>query len=153
MKARVCVLTLSLLFCASVCFAQDAQMGTWKLNHNASKFVPGATKNTTVIYEPAGDSIKITVKGTDRNGNSVHSEWTGKFDGADYPVTGDPNADARSYKLANARTLNFNAKKDGQVTVRGKVVISADGKTRTVTTEGKDAQGKKTKNVAIYEKQ
>lgn len=152
MKVKTTALILCLFFVASVAFAQDAQMGTWKLAHEKSKFTPGATKNTTVIYEASGDSIKITVSGTDRSGNAVRSEWTGKFDGADYPVTGDPNSDARSYKLVNERTLTFAIKKGGKVTGRGKVVVSADGKTRTVTSSGTDAEGKKFKNVAIYEK-
>jgi hypothetical protein len=127
-------------------------MGTWKLNHDKSKFVPGATKNTTVIYEAAGDSVKIIVNGTDRNGNAVHNEWTGKFDGMEYPVTGDPDSDARIYKLVNDRTLDLTVKKGGTVTGRIKIVVSADGKTRTVTTSGRDAQGKKFKNIAVYDK-
>jgi hypothetical protein len=153
MKAKAIALTLFLFFAATVCFAQDPQMGTWKLNHDKSKFVPGATKNTTVVYEAAGDSVKITVNGTDRNGNAVRNEWTGKFDGKEYPVTGDPDSDARIYKLVNDRTLDLTVKKGGTVTSRVKIVVSADGKTRTVTSQGRDAQGKKFKNIAIYEKQ
>ena len=41
----------------------------------------------------AGDSVKVTTDGTDRDGKPVHGEWTGKFDGKDYPVTGDPTTD------------------------------------------------------------
>ena len=33
------------------------------------------------------------------------------------------------------------------------IVVSADGKTRTVITSGTDAEGKKVKNKAIYDKQ
>lgn len=36
-------------------------------------------------------------------------------------------------------------KKDGKVTATGRVVVSVDGKSRTVTTSGTDTQGKKTK--------
>jgi hypothetical protein len=36
-------------------------MGTWKLNEAKSKIPAGATKNHTVVYEAAGDSIKVTV--------------------------------------------------------------------------------------------
>jgi hypothetical protein len=153
MKAKAIALTLLLFFTATVCVAQSPQMGTWKLNHDKSKFVPGATKNTTVIYEAAGDSVKIIVNGTDRNGNAVHNEWTGKFDGMEYPVTGDPDSDARIYKLVNDHTLDLTVKKGGQVTSKVKIVVSSDGKTRTVTSSGRDAQGKKFKNVAVYDKQ
>jgi len=128
-------------------------MGTWKLNEAKSKLDPAVAKNTTVVYEPAGDSIKVTVDGTNPDGTPAHNEWTGKFDGKDYPVTGDPNSDARAYKEVNANTLEITLKKAGKVTGTGQIVVSADGKTRTVTTTGTDAQGKKFKNVSVYDKQ
>jgi len=97
--------------------------------------------------------VKVTVEGTDSDGKPTHNEWTGKFDGKEYPVTGDPTSDARSYKKVDDRTLQFNVKKDGKVTVTGRVVASADGKARTVTTSGTDPQGKKFKSTAVYDKQ
>src|SRR6266498_5386314 len=150
MKAKTIVLTLALYFCAAaVCYAQDVQMGTWKLNEAKSKLAAGVAKNNTVVYEAAGDNVKVTVDGTDRNGKPTHNEWTGKFDGKDYPVTGDPASDSRSYKKVDDRTLGLTVKKGGKVTVSGRIVVSADGKTRTVTTTGTDPQGKKFKNIAV----
>ena len=154
MKARTSVLTLALCFVAgAACFASDAQMGTWKLNEAKSKVAAGMPKNNTVIYEAAGDSVKVTIDGTDSDGKPAHNEWTGKLDGNDYPVTGDPNSDARSYKQIDDRTLGFTAKKGGKVTITGQVVVSADGKTRTVTASGTDPQGKKFEITAVYDKQ
>lgn len=154
MKLRMTLLTLALCFTASgVCFAQDAQMGTWKLNEARSKIAPGGVKNHTVIYEPAGDMIKITVDGVNGDGSAAHNEWTGKFDGKDYPVTGDPTSDARSYKRLGARTIGFTIKKDGKAIVEGRVVVSSNGKKRTVTTTGTDSQGNKFKSVGVYDKQ
>jgi hypothetical protein len=153
MKTRTILLALALCFVAgAVCFASP-QMGTWKLNEAKSKLAPGMAKNNTVVYEAAGDSVKITVDGTDPAGKPTHTEWTGKFDGKDYPVTGDPTSDARSYKTVNARTLGLTIKKDGKVTVTGRIVVSADGKTRTVALSGTDAQGKKFTSTAAYDKQ
>jgi hypothetical protein len=128
-------------------------MGTWKLNEAKSKFAPGAAKNNTVVYEAAGDNVKVTVDGTDGNGKPTHNEWTGKFDGKDYPVTGDPSSDARSYKKVDDRTLDLTVKKDGKATTTGRIVVAADGKSRTITTSGTDAKGKKIKNTAVYDKQ
>ena len=154
MKARTMVVTLALCFLGvGVCLAEDANMGTWKLNEAKSKLAPGATKNTTVMYEAAGDDVKITVEGTDSEGKPLHNEWTGKFDGKDYPVTGDPNSDARAYTKVDDHTLEFNVKKDDKVTTTGRVVVSADGKSRTVTTSGTDAKGKKVSSTAVYDKQ
>ncbi len=155
MKAKMIVSTVALCFvAAAVCYASaGVQMGTWKLNEAKSKFAPGAAKNNTVVYEAAGDNVKVTVDGTDRAGNPAHNEWTGKFDGKDYPVTGDPDSDVRSYKEVNDHTLALTNKKGGKVTLTGRIVVSADGKTRTVTTTGTDPQGKKVTNVAVYDKQ
>ncbi len=154
MKAKTSVLTLALCFVAgAVCFAGDAQMGTWKLNEAKSKFGAGSPKLTTVVYEAAGDSVKVTLDGTDGDGKPLHNEWTGKYDGKDYPVTGDPNTDTRSYKKVNDHTLASTNKKGDKVTIRGRGVVSADGKTRTVTITGTDSKGKKFTSTAVYDKQ
>ena len=150
MKAKTIVLTLALCFvAAAVCFADDAFTGTWKLNEAKSKMAPNAPKNNTVVYEAAGDNVKITVDGIGNDGKPTHDEWTGKFDGKDYAVTGNPNSDMRSYTKIDDHTLGFNVKKGGKVTTSGRVVVSADGKSRTVTTSGTDAQGKKFKHCGV----
>jgi hypothetical protein len=154
MKTRTIFFTLVVCFIGTtLCFAQKGFMGTWKLNEAKSKFGPGATKNSTVVYEASGDSVKVTVDGKDASGNPAHNEWTGKFDGKDYPVTGDPNSDTRSYDWRSAHHMGFKMKKGGKVTTIGTIELSPDGKTRTVTVTGKDAQGKKTKSTAVYDKE
>ena len=153
MKTKAIVLAISLVFVSvAMGFQNDPNMGTWKLNEAKSKFA-GKARNQTVIYEAAGDQTKVTVDGVDESGGAVHSEWTGKFDGKDYPVTGDANSDVRSYRKVNARTLALTGKKGGKTTLTGRIVISRDGKTRTVTTTATNAQGKKVTNVAFYDKQ
>ncbi len=79
--------------------------------------------------------------------------WTGKFDGKDYAVTGDPNTDTRSSQKVNDHTLAFTNKKGDKVTISGRGVVSADGKTRTVTFTGTDSKGKKYTTTAVYDKQ
>ncbi|HEY3617010.1 MAG TPA: hypothetical protein VGK96_09375 [Candidatus Sulfotelmatobacter sp.] len=154
MKVKTSVLTLVLCLAAgAVCFASDAQMGTWKLNEAKSKLAAGMPKNSTIVFEAAGDNIKVTIDGTDAAGKPAHNEWTGKLDGKDYPVTGDPNSDARSYKQIDDHTLEFTIKKGEKVTINGRVVISANGKVRTATASGTDPQGKKFKSTSVYDKQ
>jgi outer membrane protein assembly factor BamE (lipoprotein component of BamABCDE complex) len=155
MKKRMMLLALASLFAAVAgCFAaEDVNMGTWKLNEANSKIRAGSPKNTTVVYEAAGDSVKVTVDGADADGKPTHNEWTGKFDGKDYPLTGDPTADTRAYKRINAHTLALTNKKGGKVTTTGRIVVSADGKTRTVTTSTTDAKGMKMSSTAVYDKQ
>ena len=150
--------------------AADPLVGTWKLNEAKSKFTPGTGKNTRVVYEARGSQVRITADGVNADGKPTHSEWIGKLDGKDYSVTGDPNADMRSYTKVDDRTLNFTAKQGGKVTVTGRVVVAADGKSRTVTTTGttgtaapggrawqrgdflSEEKGTKFKNIAVYDK-
>lgn len=155
MKARAILMGLVVCFVgATVCFAQDGFLGTWKLNEAKSKIPPGEPKNRTVVYEAVGDSVKITADGTDGDGKPFHDEWTGKYDGKDYPaVTGDPNGYTISIKKVDEHTLTLTWKKGGKVTTRGKIVLSADGKSRTRTTSGTDANGKEISSVEIYDKQ
>src|SRR5436190_11161095 len=99
MKTKRIFLALALcLASGATSFADSPQMGTWKLNESKSKLVKSMGKNHTVVYESAGRTVKITVDGVDAQGQPTHSEWNGKFDGKDYPVKGDPNIDARSYR-------------------------------------------------------
>ncbi len=128
-------------------------MGTWKLNEAKSKLTKGMPKNTKVVYEDAGDKVKITVDGTDGEGKTMHNEWTGKFDGKDYPVTGDATSDARSVKKIDDHTLTFAVKKGGKETRTGRIVFSSDAKSRTVTTNGTDSKGMSVTSIAVYDKQ
>lgn len=153
MKPRT--MFLSVAFCLAamtLSFAENPNMGTWKLNEAKSKFPAGAAKNNTVVYEAAGDSIKVTVDGVDAGRKPLHNEWTGKLDGKDYPLAGDPTADTRSYKMVDERTTELTNKKSGKPTATGQIVISPDGKSRTVTVSG-IAKGKKFTYVAVYDKQ
>ena len=154
MKARAIVLAVALYFVgAALCFADDAHMGAWKLNEAKSKLGPGAPKNNTVVYEAAGDNVEVMVDGTDSDGMPTHNEWMGKFDGKDYPLTGDPSADTRSYKVVNDHTTDLTNKKGGKTTLSGRIVVSADGKSRSITVSGTDSKGMKVKYTAIYDKQ
>jgi hypothetical protein len=154
MKARTILLAVvTCLVCATLSFADNTNLGTWKLNEAKSKINPRSPKNSTVVIEAAGDSVKVTVDGVDGQGKPIHNEWTGKFDGKDYPVTGDPTSDMRAYKQIDAHTQELTVKKGGKVTVAGKITVSADGKTRTVTASGTDPSGKKVENKSVYDKQ
>jgi hypothetical protein len=154
MRLRTIVVGLAMcLFSLSLCFADNAMMGTWKLNEAKSKIPAGAPKSETVTYVAAGDSIKCTIDGVDSKGKPTHTEWTGKFDGKDYPVTGDANQSTRSVKPVNDRKFAVDVKKDGKVIMDGQVEVAADGKSRTVTLHGTDAMGKKVESKAFYDKQ
>jgi hypothetical protein len=156
MKRRmivVCVVTLCLAV-GTLCLAADQTVGTWKVNVAKSKYSPGPSPKVSMVkFEETGDNVKIVVDATEADGKASHNEWTGKYDGKDYAVKGDLNTDARSYKKTDDYTLEVVSKKAGKVTTTSKSVYSQDGKTRTLTTTGTNAQGQKVDNSVIYEKQ
>jgi len=68
-------------------------------------------------------------------------------------VTGDPTSDTRALKQIDAHTLEMTSKKAGKVTLTGKIVIAADGKSRTLTASGTDSMGMKVEGMTFYDKQ
>jgi len=154
MRGRTFMLALTLCFVgATLCAAEDLNIGTWKLNEAKSQIPAGTLKNVTVVYETQGDSVKVTTDGFGRDGKPMHTEWTGKYDGKDYPLAGDPSADARSYRKIDDHTYALANKKDGKVATSGSIVVSKDGKSRTLRVSGTDSAGKKITSVAMYDKQ
>jgi hypothetical protein len=134
--------------------ASDPMIGTWKLNLSKSTYTPGpAPKSAINKFEPWEDGIKATIDLVDGHGNKIHAEIAARFDGKDYPINGSPIADAISLKKVNDRQTDVVWKKSGKVAMTGNTVISADGKTTTLTQTGTDPQGRAINNVAIYDKQ
>lgn len=136
---------------AALCLA-DPQIGTWKLNEAKSKLNPTAVKTITAIYSLVGDNVSVVLEAVDKDGRTIHSVWTGKFDGKEYPVIGDPSQDARSYRVVDANTVEVSFIKDAKVTRLNLATVSADGKTRTVTPGG-ESPGKAPEWYAVYDKQ
>ena len=153
MKSKTTLVALAVWLAAgTLCFG-SAFDGTWKLNAKKSHLGRGMTRNMTVKYEMAFPfRTRVTIDGVDAKGKAVHDEWVGAFDGRDYPVTGDPDSDARSYKKIDDHNLEFWVKKGGKVTAMGKLMVSPDGKTRTVNTTGMGRKGKKVHTTAVYDK-
>lgn len=156
--ARLCALTLIgglALACAGVASAQgsDAFNATWKLNTAKSTYSPGpGPKSQTIKLEGTDAARKITVDLTPANGNPVHWEVSGGL-GTELPVVGtNANADHYVLKRINPTTLEAQYMKDGKPTIKQTAVVSADGKTLTVTASGTDAQARTVNNVAVYDK-
>ena len=135
----------------------DPWFGTWKLNLAESKYSPGPLPRSTLTrIEPWEGGIKYTVDVVTADGESRHIEWSGKFDGKDNTVTGNPYVDTNAIKRVNSHTFRVVAKKDGKVTTITTNVISRDGMKRTATATAMNAQltqGENVKNVAVFDRQ
>ena len=128
----------------------DPHVGTWVLNVEKSKYAPGtAPKSQTSVFAAAGQGIKVTTAAVTATGKT-NTEYTASFDGKDHPVKGNPDWDTTAIKRVDARTIEFTRKRGGKVVQTARSVVAADGKTRTVTVTGVNAQGQKVNTVALY---
>jgi hypothetical protein len=149
---RVFIVAVLLGVMLRVAFAQSADplIGTWTINPEKSK---GAKSGTTVI-ESAGKGLKWTVDLVSPDGTKSHWSFTADYDGKDNPVTGNsPYGNTASLTRVDAKTVRITSKQDGKVTATSTIVLSADGKTRTSTTTGKDSKGQTLDVSSVYEKQ
>jgi hypothetical protein len=139
----------------AVTLAADSNIGVWKLNVEKSKFSPGpAPRSQTVTIEAWGaNGVKYTADGVDADGNPSHWGFQARYDGKFNPFTGNPDADMLAYKRINASTVEATTQWKGKVTGHTRIVVSKDGKTRTLTQTGKNAKGQTIHNVLVYEKQ
>ena len=157
MRIRSVVVAALALVCA-VAFAQNASaqvVGVWKVNLAKSKYSGAAPKSSTNTTTDVGKgSFKSVTDTVPATGAAIHSEVTYMFDGKDAAVKGNPNADTQAYtKGADANHWTVVSKKGGKVTVTAQVAVAADGKSRTSTQTGVDAQGNKVNNVVWSDKQ
>jgi hypothetical protein len=160
-RALICIGILIVAASATVVLAADNFSGTWKLNVAKSKYSPGpAPQSGTTKLEATTDRLKIVADGVNAEGKKTHTEYTVKFDGKDYPdkvlLDGkvDPNgADMISIKKIDDFTYESTTKLKGKVLAVTRNVVSKDGKTRTQTSTGVNAQGKTINNTVVYEKQ
>jgi hypothetical protein len=126
-------------------------LGTWKLKEAKSEFFSGAPKIRTVVYEAEGDKVKVAVDSVSGDGKPTHYVWVGKFDGKEYPVTGDPLSDARSYTVVDEHILGFNIMKGRKVITSGRIVVSADGKNPHGHHERNRREGHRVSSSEVYE--
>ena len=155
MRHALIVGCILFVFCSVAVFAQATaaknMAGTWKLDAAKSKYSPGPTpKSQVAVLEAVDGGMKVVSDRVEADGKKVHFEWTAKFDGKDYPVTGDAGRDAVSVKKVDDYTLDITNKKGGKVTTMIHAVYAKDGKSRTETVTGTDAQGRKVDNVTQW---
>jgi quercetin dioxygenase-like cupin family protein len=138
----------------SIMNTADLTNGTWELDIAASVFKPGpGWKKQTRIYTSDRKNIKMIATGIRENGESSRFEYTGAYDGKDYPVTGNPKAETISQELIDKYTVTTKTKRDGKITAVSICVISTDGKTMTITTSGTDEKGVAFYNTLVLRKQ
>ena len=159
MRMRTILVVANVIAVLTLTFAVLAQstgpwFGTWKLNLAKSKFSPGpAPKSQTTKLEPREGGFRNATNTVTGTGEARHIAYTGKFDGKDNVVKGNPDADSNTYRRIDDHSYEVVARKSGTVTLTSRFVISADGKTRTQTQTGKNVQGQTVNNTAVFDRQ
>jgi hypothetical protein len=114
-----------------------AWVGVWVLASAVSANnpdVPRVYSRATRQISTADSTVTIVDDLVRVRGGVVHLEWTGKLDGADYPVEGVEIYLTSAYRQVDDHTLELTQKVDGRAVVRATLVLSADGNTITTTT-------------------
>jgi hypothetical protein len=97
--------------------------------------------------------MKVTLKTVNAAGESSSIELPQNLDGKDYPVMGSGPADAIVMTKLDNQTAQAILKHGDTVVGTSRRMVSADGKTLTVTYKGTDPEGVVVDNVAVYEKE
>ena len=134
--------------------AVDPIVGTWKLNPGKSTFKSGAAiTSQTRTYSQSGDEITLDMKTVGADGKEVSSHTSYHFDGKSYPVTGSPDYDTLVGKKLNSHMAQFTLKKGDKVIGRTTRTVSKDGKKLTATSHETLANGDKSDNILVFDKQ
>jgi hypothetical protein len=160
-SVRICVAVLAIMALVPLAFGADMLAGSWKIDMGKSKYSPAdlAPKSGATTFSAVADGIKVVTDGVDSKGRKVHTDYTAKFDGKIVPtngtIDGKPNTDAdgSSWKKIDDYNYETTSALKGKVLTTTKVVIAKDGKSRTLTATGTNAQGQTVNNTVVYDKQ
>lgn len=135
--------------------SQASWFGTWKFNPAKSLYNPGPPpfRNATLKIEPWQGDVRIALDMIRPRGGVTHLEWTGRFDGRDYPLQGvDDYVITNAYRRIDDRTYAIVQKVEGQGATTASMTLSPDGRTITIVTSGESAQSRPVATT-VYDRQ
>lgn len=134
--------------------ADDPVLGTWKLNVEKSKFVPGPGWQSQIrVYQSMPGGISVTWTGISANGGKMEVSYTYQYDGKDYPMAGSESYDTLNAVRIDALTVKSEEKRDGKTVGIAMRSVSPDGKVLTITDEGMNRKGQKFSQVLVFDRQ
>jgi hypothetical protein len=146
---------ITLAVSAVILSAAEPYLGTWKANVAKSKYSPGpAPKSHVATYTKDGEWVVLKTDTVAADGQTVSASNRYKRDGKEYPFDGPTVGKGTiAVKAIGDNITDATLKSDGGRTVMVHTVVSKDGKTRTQTSTGTNADGKKLHNTVVFEKQ
>ena len=131
----------------------DAWIGTWTLNLAQSSYDPATpcpkesdhTHHGIGRHAYRGYRWRRRRRQEDSHGDHVHVR------GKDYEYTGALDANsARAFTRVDDHHYSYSTKVNGAITTTSRVAVTPDGKRRTITTTGRDAQGRVIRNFSVW---
>lgn len=156
---RMLSLALFVLAMTPTLIAQkvDNSLGTWKLNIETSKYTPSPlpVKSLTAVREAIPGGVKVTTTGQRADGTEVSTSYSANYDGTPAGVTGKGAPyDTVSIKEVDSNIFVYDAKNTtGKYHANGRIVVSNEGKTMTLTATGTDSDGKELSLSLVFDKQ
>lgn len=133
--------------------AANPLLGTWQLNLAKSTYSRGpGPKGQLRTYARAGGAEKLTAKGVDAAGKPTLVQYTARYDGKDYAITGSSGGDMISLKRIDDFTSESTQKRAGKAVIITTRIVSRDGKVLTVTTQGTNAKGETLNNTMVFDR-
>jgi hypothetical protein len=130
---------------------QAPWFGTWQqVPPEKSWFDPWPYQKVTLRIEPSDDGLRVVYDMVRRRGGITHIEWSGRFDGRDYPVQGVDYVLTNAYRMLSDRSYEIVVRADGSEVAVATAVVSADGKMLTVDTVERVPGGQGRKSTAAY---
>lgn len=156
-RRLIYLLLLVVITSAATAFGADNSTGTWKVNLEKTKYIPAPfpVKNITQVREAAPGGVKVTNTGERSDGTPINATYTAKYDGSPTSVSGQGSPyDTVSIKQVDANTFTWDAKKTGgKYHSHGRIVVSPDGKTMTLTSKGTNSDGVPMSVTLVFDKQ
>ena len=129
----------------------DPAIGAWELDLAQSSFKPGPpVRSQTRTYTQTADGVHFVLEGISATGAPMHTEYTARTDGKDYPLVGAGITNSIALTRVNAVRTDGVEKQDGRVVYAVKRIVSTDGRTMTITVDGKNAKGDSVANVLVF---
>lgn len=143
------------LVLTTAAIAAESQSGTWKLNLAQSKYDPPrlAPKSIVTVIRADDEGVMFVVDTVSSQGKATHYEYSARYDGKDYPTTGDSARDSNAIEKIDDYTFDSTAKKNGKVTTRTRTIYSRDGRLRTLTVTGITADGQEVNHIQVFDRQ
>ena len=124
--------------------------GSWQqVPPDSPWFNPWPYRNVTLRIEPWNDGLRVVYDMVRRRGGVTHMEWSGRFDGRDYPVQGVDYVLTNAYTQISERSYQIVVRVDGGEAAVATAVVSADGSRMTVDTVEMGGR-RQTRTRAVY---